>query len=373
MKRFLPFLFALLLVALLTLPASAAGATDPAENETAGWDDLLAGLPDGVREKMPENGDVKTLSELVGVKSFFSLLSAGLSDGWQVVLPGFLSLLALVLLSACYELFARGGTGERTLVSAVLSVVVSLAVWRVAEGTVASVVDCLSSLSEVLSAFLPVMTALSLSGGGVATAAAAGTGISAILSLVGLFFCRVLPAVAGCCFGLSLVGTFGENGLKLDGISSNLRGFFLFAAGILSTLLTASLALQTGLSAASDGVALKTAKTALSGMIPVVGGTVSGTLSTVSGSLLLLRRSVGVGAVYALLLLVLPTLIRLLLFRFSYSLSAAVARAFSLSSTERLLGEFRAVSDLLLASLAMGAAVFFIAVGVLVRCAPSVG
>ncbi|MBP5610138.1 MAG: hypothetical protein J6X72_02195, partial [Clostridia bacterium] len=176
MKRFLPFLFALILVALLTLPASAAGATAPAENETAGWDDLLAGLPDGVREKMPESGDVKTLSELVGVKSFFSLLSAGLSDGWQVVLPGFLSLLARVLLSACYELFARGGTGERTLVSAALSVVVSLAVWRVAEGTVASVVDCLSSLSEVLSAFLPVMTALSLSGGGVATAAAAGTG-----------------------------------------------------------------------------------------------------------------------------------------------------------------------------------------------------
>ena len=85
------------------------------------------------------------------------------------------------------------------------------------------------------------------------------------------------------------------------------------------------------------------------------------------------RRAVGAGAVYALLLLLLPTLIRLLLFRFSFSLSAAVARAFSLSSTERLLGEFRAVSDLLLASLAMGATVLFIATGILVRCAPTVG
>lgn len=377
MKRFLPFLFACLLFAVLPLSASAAEPSPPLEREIGAdpdpWSDFLSGLPDGVREKLPESGDAGTLAELVGVKSLFALLYAGVSDGWRLVLPGFLSLLSLVLLSACYELFARGGSGERTLVSAALSTVFSLAVFRVAEGTIRGVVDCLFSLSGVMTGFLPVMVSLSLSGGGVASAAAAGTGIAAILSLVALFFCRVLPAVSGCCFGLSLVGTLGGDELKLDGIASNLRGFFLFSAGILSTLLTGSLALQTGLSAASDGVALKTAKTALSGMIPIVGGTVSGTLSTVTGSLSLLRRSVGVGAVYALLLLVLPTLIRLLLFRFSYSLSAAVARIFSLSSTERLLGEFRAVSDLLLASLSMGSAIFFISVGVLVRCAPAVG
>lgn len=370
MKRLRFPVLALLLFFLLALPASADGTAEPAAES---WDGFLSGLPEEVRAKLPETGDASALSELVGVKSLFLLLSEGFSDGWRVVLPGFLSLLSLVLLSACYELFARGGSGERTPVSAALSIVVSLAVFRVAEGTVSSVVDCLSSLSRILGAFLPVMTALSLSGGGVGAAAAAGTGISAILSLVGLFFCRVLPAVAGCCFGLSLVGTLGDGELKLDGISSNLRGFFLFAAGILSTLFTASLSLQTGLAAAGDGVALKTAKTALSGMIPIVGGTVSGTLSTISGSLSLVRRSVGAGAVYALLLFVLPTLVRLLLFRFSYSLSAAVARIFSLSSTERLLGEFRAVSDLLLAALAMGSAILFIATGVLVRCAPNVG
>ena len=369
MRRYLPLLLALFLFAALSLPAAAKGSPSRGDE----WDDFLLGLPDGVREELPVEGDAATLSELIGVKSLFALLSEGVSDGWRVVLPGFLSLLALVLLSACYELFARGGSGDRTPVSAALAIVTSLAVFRVAEGSVASVVDCLSSLSQVMKGFLPVMISLSLSGGGVATAAAAGVGIAAILSLISLFFCRVLPAVAGCCFGLSLVGTLGENDLKLDGISSNLRGFFLFSAGILSTLFTGSLALQTGLSAAGDGVALRTAKTALSGMIPIVGGTVSGTLSTVSGSLALLRRSVGVGAVYALLLLVLPTLIRLLFLRFSYSLSAAVARVFSLSSTERLLGEFRAVSDLLLASLAMGTTVFFISTGVLVRCAPSVG
>ena len=367
MKRLYPILFALLLVFLFALPVSA----DSDQTETASWGDFLSGLPGGVREKLPAEGSAEELAELVGVKSLFALLAAGFSDGWSTVLPGFFSLLALVLLSACYELFARGGTGERTLVSGALSVTVSLAVYRVAEGTVAGVTDCLSSLAEVLGAFLPVMTALSLSGGSVASAASAAGGTAAVLSLVGLFFCRALPAVAGCCFGLSLVGTLGGDEWKLDGISSNLRGFFLFASGILSTLFTGSLALQTGLSASSDGMALKTAKTALSGMIPIVGGTVSGSLSTISGSLSLLRRSVGVGAVYALLLLLLPTLIRLLLFRFSYSLSAAVARMFSLSQTERLLGEFRGVFDLLLASLAMGAAILLVSVGILVRCAPS--
>ena len=371
MKRFCPVILTLLLC-LFVLPASAAEST-PNETGAASWSDFLSALPEGVRAKLPAAGDVGEMTELVGVKSLFALLAEGAGDGWKTVLPGFLSLLSLVLLSACYELFARGGTGERTLVSGALSVVTSLAVFRVAEGTVASVTDCLSSLTEVLTAFLPVMTALSLSGGGVASAAAAASGTAAILSLVGLFFCCILPAVAGCCFGLSLVGSLSGDELKLDGISSNLRGFFLFVSGLLSTLFTGSLALQTGLSSSGDGMAIKTAKTALSGMIPIVGGTVSGTLSTVSGSLQLVRRAVGAGAVYALLLLLLPTLIRLLLFRFSFSLSAAVARAFSLPSTERLLGEFRSVSDLLLASLAMGATVLFIATGILVRCAPTVG
>ena len=373
MKRFFALFLALLLLASLSLPAAAKEETpaQSAPSDEAAWDEFLSGLPDGVREKLPSAGNVETVSELVGVKSLFALLYEGFSDGWKTVLPGFLSLVALVLLAACYELFARGTGGGGTLASGALSVVVALAVYRVAAGTVACVSDCLSSLAKVLGGFLPVTTALSLAGGGVATAAAASGGIAAITSLVGLFFCRVLPAVAGCCFGLSLVGALGEGEVKLDGISANLRGFFLFAAGILSALFTGSLALQTGLAAASDGVTLKTAKTALSGMIPVVGGTVSGTLSTVAGSLALLRKTVGVGAVYALLVLLLPTLVRLLLFRFSFSLSAAVARIFSLSSTERLLGDFRSVSDLLLASLAMGATMLFVAVGVLLRCAPS--
>lgn len=370
MKRFLPLLLALLLFAILALPAAAKEET-PAPDGGAAWDEFLSGLPDGVREKLPATGEVSAVSEIVGVKSLFALLCEGFFDGWKTVLPGFLSLLALVLLAACYELFARGAGGGGTLASGALSVVVALAVYRVAAGTVADVCDCLSSLAEVLGGVLPVTTVLSLSGGGAATAAAASGGIAAVTSLVGLFFCRVLPAVAGCCFGLSLVGTLGDGEVKLDGVSANLRGFFLFAAGILSALFTGSLSLRTSLASASDGVALKTAKTALSGMIPIVGGTVSGTLSVAAGSLSLLRKTVGVGAVYALLLLLIPTLVRLLLFRFSFSLSAAAARIFSLSSTERLLGEFRSVSDLLLASLSMGATLLFVAVGVLLRCAPS--
>ena len=361
-RRLCLFLLPLLIVLLFPLRASAAETPDA----DSIWQQLRDSLPDLVSDRLPETPDADAVLELVGLRGLLSALLTGLGDGIASVLPFLSSLLGFTLLWAVADLLRvdTKSEGMRRLVGAALSATFATLIWERAKGGVSATVTLLRELAETVGGAIPVFTAVEIASGEGMRAAIGSSALSFGVAIVESVAASVLPTVAGCSFGFALIGSLGGE-IRLDGIAKSLRGLYLTVLGLLSFLLTTSLAMQKTLVSSADTAAIRSAKYAVGTMIPIVGGTISSLVGTLGASMSLLKSTVGVGILAAILLLTLPPLVYLLLARFSFSIAGAVAHLLGLARLEGLFSEFRGVYDMMLAVGAISSCMFLISLSLL--------
>ena len=100
-------------------------------------------------------------------------------------------------------------------------------------------------------------------------------------------------------------------------------------------------------------------------MIPIVGQTVAGTLSALSGGVLYVKSTLGVGTLVAIFTLALPPLLRLLLCRLALSLPSMLVGAMGEGggmALGRLYRTIRRLVDTTLALVALSTALFLFVV-----------
>lgn len=94
------------------------------------------------------------------------------------------------------------------------------------------------------------------------------------------------------------------------------------------TVFSAVLGITGSINSAADTVSVKTARFFLSNSIPIVGGAITDAVGTLAGSISVLRSGVGAFGICALLLLILPALLQMLLWKASLSVMSAAAELF---------------------------------------------
>ncbi len=327
------------------------------------WQDFRNSLPDLVADRLPSTPDSEALSGQISIRALFSLFAESLQGGSTLFLPHFASLLGLVLLASVIELLTEGKNGGGIAACAVTAGAALLIHAFTADGA-AALTDMLDDLGTVIGATIPPYVAASVAMGEGALSASSGSLLSSFLVLLELLSAKLLPPIANASFAFVLIDSLGGE-VRTDGIARSMRGLFMTLLGIVSFLITSAMALGTSLASASDTAALRLAKYTTAGMIPIVGGTISGLLGQITSSVSLFRSTLGIGSLVAILSLTLPPLLYLLLARFSFSLSAGAAHLFGASRIERLLGEFRSVYDMLLAVGAITTATAMLSLGCL--------
>ena len=120
-------------------------------------------------------------------------------------------------------------------------------------------------------------------------------------------------------------------------------------------------------------MAVGSVRFALGNLIPIVGGTLGGTLRTLAASLSLIRSTLGTLALAALLLSVLPALVSVLLHRFFLSLACDFSDMLGSTRASRILSGFRSVYDIAAATLSVALVLFFLILGILCNTLCAIG
>ena len=149
--------------------------------------------------------------------------------------------------------------------------------------------------------------------GGSATAASCASGLNITLWLTGLLSERLLlPVVVAVFVGSAASSVLGGASERVGvGI---VRGFKRLI-GAIGAIVAAVFGLQTYISVAADSAAIRAAKYAAGGLVPVVGSTVSGALSTLAGGLYSLGGVIGASSVAVIVAMALSPLVLLLLYK----------------------------------------------------------
>ena len=339
--------------------------------------DLFNSLPPSILEGLPEgalSNKAEEVGNAVGEMSSFSFLLQTVLSLVGLRLGDCLKLLCsvvgiLILSSICRTFCASLKKPEiARAFSLMITLVITVTIFGAGFGTIESTVSYFETLNAFTSATVPLMGSLYIMGGNAAAAVSTSAGLSLFMTVLEEIVGNSIVPFCGVCLALALIGAC-EGGPRLGGLLTSLKKNYTIVLSFFMMLLLAMLSAQTVLGASKDTLAMRSAKFAAGSLIPVVGGSVSELLRSVSAGVGYMRSVVGICGVLLLILLMLPTLIELLLARATWQICSFFAEILGCDGERRLLDEFASINGYLIAAVAICSSVLFLTFTLLTHCA----
>lgn len=339
---------------------------------------MLEQLPDAIQDHLPDDVlsyDPETLSTawqaLSSPRALLGFVISRVSEGWQRYVSLFLQLCGILLLRGVYNGASSHIKGATMTAGSQLVCRVALFTLIVAQaiGGLESVVAFYHDLTQLTTAFLPLMGAMYAMGGNVGAAMANHANMILSLSMTDWLGGQTILPLFSLCLAFCLLGAFGPSiAGRMSVVTGKIKKWYTTLLSLIVGLLTASLGAQTTLAVRADNLRFRTLRFAISSSIPVVGGGVADMLRTAAGSIGWLRGLVGIGGVILLFLLLLPQLLHLILTRAVYNLAGDVGAWMGCDGEAALLREVAGLFGYLLAVVALSCITFLCSLLLLLRC-----
>lgn len=348
-------LILLTIIVIMPLFSVICSAEDRVDEYISDFEDILPDGFDGL-------SDPEVIMKSTGIDSLFSEIISVISDGKADIVGFFLTLLGSVaLLSAAALCHERMSTHAQSIVGVICSLVIFLSIRPI----ILSVSDGISKISGFFASLIPLTVGITALGGGGATASAQAVGMYTSLSLVGGMAGQIFLSLSSFGLAMSLLSSIGGEGIA--SVCSGLRGLFNWVTGIFTALLTAAFSLQTLVASSVDSASMRAIKYAASGLIPVVGSTVSGAISTLASGVSYAKGIVGGGAIAVILYLVISPLALLLIYRLALSLAMIFSDYSGGKIASRIFSSYRFALDMTVTVYSLSALVYLFEIIIFIR------
>lgn len=265
------------------------------------------------------NGGLQELLD-TGTGQIFGILKTALRSG--------ILLLAIVLFCS----LADSATDLGAATAQASPMVGTLAVCAVAVADVHSLMGlgkaAIARMADFGAVLMPALAAAAAAGGAPVGAAARHTATVLFSNILFQIISKVLIPLTYAYVATAAIHAALENaGLKR--LSGTLKGLVTGALTTLMLVFVGYLTISGVISGTTDAISLKTAKFAISGSVPVVGGVLSDAAETVLVSAGLLRNAVGIFGTLVILGVCLTPFLRMGIHYLVYKLTAALCATVS--------------------------------------------
>jgi stage III sporulation protein AE len=266
-------------------------------------------------------------------------------------------LLAMIVLYTACELIPTHSTVITNAASSALSAFLAVPILTTVISLVGNSVSALRSSSEFFGELIPIMTSVAAVGVGGGTAALTASLASVALGICdGVVIGSVYPLFA-LSFTLAALDSI-DTGRTVASFSKGIKKLVALLSGAAPIVIGGILSLGTLISASRDTLALRGAKYALSGMVPVVGNVISGSIGALISGCKLLSGVLGPLAVCAVLYYLASPLLSLLTMRFLISTAAGAAEMLGAGRGAEMLGRMRGALDAIIAPIGASALIY---------------
>jgi stage III sporulation protein AE len=344
--------FVIILLVLLSVLSVGALAESNAEDQII--NEYKEILPDG-QDKFSENDVISYL----GFDSMLSEIKSALSGQRGRVLSFFCILIGISVLMALAGV-VNGDLAPivRSTVSALSALVIFSRILPLCR----EISDSLNTVTGFFSSFVPIICSAVAMGGGSATSSSALLGMGLTLEISSHFTERFLIMLVFAMFLSGIVSAYG-GGLRT--VARGIRTAFTKGLALLSTVLVGMISLQTVISSGVDNMAMRTARYATTSIIPIVGGTVSGALSTLVGGVAYAKGVIGGSAVAVILSMALSPLVLLLMYKLAFFIAISFLEFCSMDEGVLCLSGMRDALDALISVYVMTMVVYILEIVVI--------
>lgn len=334
-------------------------------------EEILAGLDDDVRERLPARSVRDVIvdpqgglrlhpAELLRELTRFLLAEVLL----QSRLLGQLIVLAVLcaLLHNAAGSFSPAATEFGFLVAYMVIIFVALQSFSAAAEVGRGV---LADMSAFMLALLPLLSTMLAAVGAVSSAALFHPLLLTVVTLVASLIEQVVFPLLFFAAVLGVVGRIAA-GFPVSRIADLLRQAATTALGLFLTLFLGVMVIRGAIAPVADGIALRTTKFLAGSFIPVIGGMMADAMEVVLGGSLLIKNAVGAFGMATLLVLLAFPLMKIFALVIIYRVATAVVQPISDPRLVDALGAMAQTLTLLMAAVAAAALMFFVVITVVV-------
>ena len=271
------------------------------------------------------------------IKEYFSVTAAEKlrsASGWF-----FLCICIVMLLSTVSSLFEFSFSGD------MLSVFSAAIICLVTVGKISSFLGCVLSVMELngkfMLCFIPVFALLISLSGNPATALAYNGMLLFFCESMSFFLSNGFVFVTGIYFSLSIGFSF-NSGINLNRFVNAVNRIVSLVLGFAGTIFASLLSIKKVLAVSTDSLSSKGISFLLSNLVPVIGSSLSQAYSSVLGSINLMRSSLAIVGILALVLINIPPLTEGVVYFFLMSVLSCLAEIMGLYRVSEI---FRALAS----------------------------
>ena len=326
-------------------------------------------LPDGIFSEDNEQMESAVNSAIsweyiIGV--IIDLIGVNLGDIARVLATVSIVIVLSSLLSALNNTIP-GPTLKRILELASNSVLV-LTLMELSKEPLSRATQLFDNIALFVNTVSPVICGMYAMGGNVSSAIVNNYGLIVFLSITENICAIAVEIIISCCLALTLASAFLDI-TKLSSLSSGIKGLFTFFIGFLTLIFTTVISSQSLLASKGDSLSAKTAKLLSVQIIPLVGNTIGESLKTAGASIEYLRSNVGIALVVTFILLVLPTIISIGLYRMVFIITNSLAGLLGCKKEGNIISELASIYGYVLAILCFCSLTLLFILTIFAKCA----
>ena len=366
-------IFIILSIFLLVVPAYAtSNEFDKIKNElTDELSEFKNSLPEEVLDALPSeiwDANFSTLiNDSLNEGNIFKKILNYIFFDIGKIIKSFSAILTVLLICSIFNMLSKSFSSElvKEAFSFASILCIALSVFKICTTTASLVNGYMNSICNVMEAFSPLMATLYVMTGNISTGAIASASMTLFISVIENFLMLFMLPIVNISLCFAIVKSIGK--INISGISKLLKTSFTSITVFIMSILMFVLSCKNTLSQSADSLSIKTAKFAISSFIPIVGSTVNDALRTITSSLSLIKNSCGIVAIIAILMLVLPLIISLLLYRLAFSILSCTAKALNCNAEGDIIDEANSLFGFLLTLLICTSILFIFSLTILIK------
>lgn len=346
MKKTAVFLCALLLFLLIPVSSYSMDYSEEEYNETLSSYDLSS------FEKELDADTYKMLDEL-GVLDFsyesitglsfndiVGLLKSLFQKKAELPIKSSVTVLIFILLSAFLQnLKAESDDSVNMIYSTATALLVATVVLVKLTSTVSLTSMAISVASNFVYAFIPVFCSIVVASGGITTGFSTNTTLLILAQGLSFISSNVFMPIVNCYLALGVTSSLRYE-LNLDKLLSSLKKIITTCISFVSGVFVSVLSVKTAVAGRADMLGLRSIRFAINSVVPVIGSSISEGLLSIQAYSSLIKSSVGIVGVMAVVLVFLPSIIEVVLWRISLTLCVIVSDVFGDKSVSAVLNAF---------------------------------
>lgn len=275
-------------------------------------------------------------------------------------------MLAFVVLYAVLSGFTQQKGDIHTIFSLFSTLWIVMLILPSVSETLVAAFSAIQLCTDFMLVYIPGFAGIIAMSGKPLTSAAYSSVMVGLSNLFSAVQMHALFPIAQVFFMLNILNGI-ESKFSFDGIAACFKKLIQITLGVFSAVFTGLLAIKGSLAASGDSVTIKGIKTLVGSTVPIVGSALGDSLTSVLGSVSLIKSTVGIFGILVIALINVPVVLDLLLWYFAISFSAAVSGALGLLSIKKMLDGIAATVSLVNVFVIFTAFLFIVSTGIILQ------